>query len=110
MKVTELGALEELVLLTVASMGEEAYAVHIKEEVEQQSGRSFNISSIHTTLFRLEEKKFLQSEMGEPTAERGGRRKRYFSLTAAGIQALQQYRELRNRLWDLIPETLINRR
>ena len=109
MKVTELGALEELVLLITASIGEQAYAVQIKEEVEQQSGRSFNISSIHTTLFRLEEKKFLSSEMGEPTAERGGRRKRYFVLTTQGIQALSQARELRNRLWDLIPERIINK-
>ncbi|MCG8373423.1 MAG: helix-turn-helix transcriptional regulator [Balneolales bacterium] len=106
MKVTELGALEELVLLTAASIGEKAYAVQIKEEVERQSGQSFNISSIHTTLFRLEEKKFLRSEMGGATAERGGRRKRYFSLTAEGIAALAQVRELRNRLWNLIPDTL----
>ncbi len=104
MKGTDLGALEELVLLATASISDEAYAVIIKDEIEIQSGRSLNISSIHTTLHRLEEKGFLKSEMGGATAERGGRRKRYFRPTNLGFDALREARQLRTHFWNLIPQ------
>lgn len=104
MKGTDLGALEELVLLATAAIPNEAYAVVIKDEIETQSGRSFNISSIHTTLHRLEEKGFLTSEMGGATAERGGRRKRYFKPTNLGLAALKEARSLRSHFWNLIPQ------
>ena len=104
MKGTDLGALEELVLLATAAIPNEAYAVVIKNEIETQSGRSFNISSIHTTLHRLEEKEFLTSEMGGATAERGGRRKRFFKPTNLGFSALKEARRLRSHFWNLIPQ------
>ena len=104
MKGTDLGALEELVLLATAAIQSEAYAVVIKEEIEFQSGRSINISSIHTTLHRLEEKGFLKSEMGGATAERGGRRKRFFKPTNLGFDSLKEARSLRSHFWNLIPQ------
>ena len=104
MKGTDLGALEELVLLATAALGENAYAVVIKDEIERQSGRSVNISSIHTTLHRLQEKEFLISEMGGATSERGGRRKRFFRPTNAGFEALREAHSLRSHFRKLIPE------
>ncbi len=104
MKGTDLGALEELVLLATAALPNNAYAVLIKEEIESQSGRSINISSIHTTLHRLEEKGFLKSEMGGATTERGGRRKRFFKPTNLGFDALKEARNLRSHFWNLIPQ------
>lgn len=103
MKGTDLGALEELILLATAALSEEAYAVSVKEEIERQTGRSINISSVHTTLHRLEEKGFLSSDMGGSTSERGGRRKRLFHPTNAGLEALRDAREMRTQFWKLIP-------
>lgn len=104
MKGTDLGALEELVLLATAAHADEAYAITVKEEIERQSGRSLNISSVHTTLHRLEEKGFLLSEMGGATSERGGRRKRFFKPTNTGFEALRHARTLRTRFWNMIPK------
>lgn len=99
-----LGEFEELVLLVVAACPTEAYGVVIWEDLQQQTGRSLNMSAIHATLYRLEEKGFLTSTMGGATAERGGRRKRFFALTGLGVRALQEVQEVRSRLWHSIPE------
>jgi DNA-binding PadR family transcriptional regulator len=99
-----LGEFEEIVLLVVAATTEAAYGVTVWEEVQAQTGRSITLSAVHATLYRLEEKGFLISELGGATAERGGRRKRYFSLTAPGAQALREVEQLRRRLWEAIPE------
>ena len=107
MKRTFLGEFEEVVLLTVAILGEEAYGVTITQELEQKTGRVVGFSTVHTTLQRLEEKGFLSSEMGGATAERGGRRKRFFTITAFGRKALREVKEVREELWgSLPPETL----
>ena len=98
-----LGELEELILLTIAVISEPAYGVNISQELERQSGRGIDFSTVHTTLKRLEQKGFLQSEMGGATAERGGRRKRLFSITAFGFRALRENQELRSKLWSMIP-------
>ena len=74
MRRTYLGEFEEIVLLTVAILGDGAYGVAITEEIEQQAGRSVSISAVHAALQRLEEKEMLSSYMGDATAERGGRR------------------------------------
>ena len=103
MRRTYLGEFEEIVLLTVAILGEGAYGVAITEEIEQQTGRSVSISAVHAALHRLEEKYMLNSHMGDATAERGGRRKRLFSVTALGNRTLDEVRLLRNRMWDSIP-------
>lgn len=103
MKRTYLGEFEEIVLLTAAILGDRAYGVSITEEIEQQAGRSLSVSAVHAALHRLEEKGMVSSMMGEATAERGGRRKRIFSVTAEGSRALDEIRLLRNRMWDAIP-------
>lgn len=103
MRRTYLGEFEEIVLLTVAIMGDGAYGVAITEEIEQQTGRTVSISAVHAALHRLEEKDMLSSHMGDATAERGGRRKRLFSVTALGNRTLDEIRLLRNRMWDSIP-------
>ncbi|RDB05334.1 PadR family transcriptional regulator [Runella aurantiaca] len=103
MKRTFLGEFEEIVLLTVAILGEEAYGVTVTQELEQKTGRAVGFSSIHTTLQRLEEKGFLSSKMGGATAERGGRRKRFFEVTALGRRALMEVKQVREELWGALP-------
>ena len=103
MKRTFLGEFEEIVLLVVAACSEQAYGVIIWEQLQQQTGRSITISAVHATLYRLEEKGFLSSEMGGATADRGGRRKRFFMLTALGSKALMDIQALRQQLWQAIP-------
>ena len=104
MKKTVLGELEELVLLVVAASTEDVYGVPVMEQLQQQTGRKFTISAVHTTLYRLEEKGFLVSSVGGATAERGGRSKRLFALTAAGGRILIEIQQMRTRLWQAIPE------
>ena len=103
MKRTFLGEFEEIVLLVIAACPQDAYGVLVWEQLQQQTGRRITISAIHATLYRLEEKQFLSSTLGGATAERGGRRKRFFSLTAAGIRAIQEIQSIRNQLWQAIP-------
>ncbi|ADB38185.1 PadR family transcriptional regulator [Spirosoma linguale] len=104
MKKTVLGELEELVLLIVAASAEEVYGVPVMEQLQIHTERSFTISAVHTTLYRLEEKGFLSSSIGGATAERGGRSKRLFVLTAEGGRVLQEIQHMRTRLWESIPE------
>ena len=107
MKRVYLGEFEEIVLLTVAVLGSGAYGVSITDELESQTGRSVSISAVHAALHRLEEKGMLTSRMGDATAERGGRRKRLFSVTILGTRTLQEIRTMRNNLWDSIsPQSL----
>lgn len=103
MKRAFLGEFEEVVLLTVAILDEEAYGVSVTQEIEQKTGRMVGFSTVHTTLQRLEEKGFLSSRMGGATAERGGRRKRLFTVTAAGRRALQDVKQVRTELWNALP-------
>ena len=104
MKGTQLGEFEELVLLTVAVLYDEAYGVAIREEIEKHCNRSPSISTIHSTLHRLEGKGFVVSRYDGATPKRGGRRKHLFRVTPAGEGALIQSREMRNNLWGLIPK------
>lgn len=104
MKRTYLGEFEEIVLLTVAVMADDAYGVSITHEIIEQTGRSVRLNQIHAALQRLEEKGMVKSEMGEPTAERGGRRKRLFSVTAYGQRTLQEIQAVRANLWNRMPD------
>ncbi len=108
MKGTHLGEFEELVLLTVGSLYQEAYGVAIMDEIVEQTGRSVNISAVHAVLQRMEKKGMVKSTMGGATNERGGRRKRYFSLTLAGKKALDQSMALRSQLYNSIPNLGFN--
>lgn len=84
-----IGEFEQLVLMSILRLGAQAYGATVRDEIADRVGRDVSLSAIYTTLERLEDKKLLRSRMGEPTAQRGGRRKRYFALTAAGERALQ---------------------
>ena len=103
MKGTHLGEFEELVLLTVGILYEDAYGLAITDELKNKTGRKVIISSVHKALVRLEDKGFLKSYMGGATEERGGREKRLYELTQSGIKVLNETKELRNSMWDLVP-------
>src|SRR6187455_841718 len=103
MKETRLGEFEEVILLLVGILGENAYAFRIAEEFKNQTSRSISIGATHSTLDRLEGKDFLKSEMGNSTAERGGRRKRIFAITALGKRVLKDSRDFKMALWQQYP-------
>lgn len=104
MKGKYLGEFEELILLTVAAVGEQAYAVSVKKEAQEISGRKINISAVHASLYRLEDKGYLSSEFGGATNQRGGKKKRLFKVTSAGFASLKAAKELREQLWQKIPQ------
>ncbi len=104
MKGTYLGEFEELVLLTVGILFDDAYGLAIVDELEKQTDRTVMISSVHKALVRLEEKGYLKSHMGGATDKRGGRDKRLYKLTRAGINVLNQSRELRNTMYKQVPK------
>lgn len=103
MRKSYIGELEEVILLVVVMLQHEAYGVAITQEIAQQLNRKISVSAVHATLHRLEDKGYVSSFMGGATAERGGRRKRYFKATMAGIRILQEIQEVRARLWSQIP-------
>lgn len=105
---TNLGELEELVLLMVGVLHDEGYGVSIKAEIEKQTGRIINISALHSSLKRLEDKGYVRSRLGGATATRGGRRKRFFELTISGKAALDQIHLVRSQLWQQIPKIKFN--
>ena len=84
-----LGEFEQLVLIAIVRLDEDAYGATIRREIEERTARRLSISAVYTTLDRLERKGLVRSWIGQPTAERGGRRRKYFSLQAAGARALR---------------------
>lgn len=104
MKGSNLGEFQEIVLLSILILDDEAYGLKIQQELSERLKRKLSRGALHTALTRLEEKGFIESRTGGATAERGGRRKRYYSLTHSGKSALQQARELREEMWSLVPK------
>ncbi|MEP0986033.1 PadR family transcriptional regulator [Ekhidna sp.] len=104
MKGTNLGEFQEIVLLSVLILDEQAYGLKIQKEISQRLKRSLSRGALHAALSRLEEKGYLESRVGGATAERGGRRKRFYSLTQSGKIALTQAKELREEMWSLAPK------
>lgn len=104
MKGTNLGEFEELVLLTIAALVSEAYSVAICDDLEKRTGRSTKLGVVHSVLNRLEEKGLAKSKLGEATSERGGKRKRYYTITSAGKAALIKSKEMREQYWRVIPQ------
>jgi len=107
MKGTFLGEFEEVVLLATCTLEKDAYAIRVRKEVEKYTGRSINLSAVHSALYRIEKKGFLTSEFGEATKKRGGKRKRYFIPTAYGLKALKEIRGIRESLWHNMPASLL---
>ena len=102
MKKTKLGEFEELVLVTVIVLKEDAYGVEIKRELEVRLKETLSVGSIQSALKRMEEKGFLKSEFGEATAVRGGKRKRIYTATPLAVQTLEEIKEVRTQLWASI--------
>jgi PadR family transcriptional regulator PadR len=99
----QLGEFEEIVMLTVGVLYKEAYGVAIIDEMEQRLDRKVSIGALQTVLRRLERKGYLTSEFGEASNVRGGKRKRYFSLTTLGSRVLRETQEQRLSLFKAIP-------
>ena len=104
MKKTKLGEFEELVLLTVASLQEDAYGVEIKRELEERLKERLSVGSIQSALKRMEEKGFLTSAFGEATQKRGGKRKRIYTATPYAHRILAEMKDIRAALWNSIPK------
>jgi DNA-binding PadR family transcriptional regulator len=99
-----LGEFEELILILVAALQENAYGASITEEIEIRLQREVNLSAVHVTLYRLEDKGFIKSAMGGGTNERGGRKKRIYTITNSGLAMLRAMKESRTMLWKLVPQ------
>ena len=99
MKNTKLGELEELVLLAIGGLREDAYTVSIQQFLEEHTGRSISMGAMYTALERLSKKGFSTSEMTDPVAERGGKSKRIYEVTYEGERALREAHDSRLVLW-----------
>ncbi len=92
--------IEEIIMLSILNLGENAYLVSILEYVSKTLDKKVSLTSVHLPLSRLEKLGYLESSFGEATAVRGGRRKKIYSISKAGYQALEEYRNVSNKLWD----------
>ena len=102
-----LGEFEEIILTLVAGLQEDAYGAAIAEEIETRLKREVNLSAVHVTLYRLEDKGLIKSKFGGGTNERGGRKKRIFTITNSGLAMLKAMKEARLDLWKLVPQLKI---
>ncbi|MEM9329292.1 MAG: PadR family transcriptional regulator, partial [Bacteroidota bacterium] len=104
----QLGEFEEIVLLTVGVLYDDAYGVAIKREIEQRLRRKVSVGAMQSALRRMENKGFLKSREGEVNTKRGGKPKRYFAITAYGKEALQYSKDVRLDLWQSIPQAALD--
>ena len=103
MKKYQLGEFEEIVMLTIAILHDDAYGVAIKKEIENRLARKVSVGALQSALKRLEDKAYLKSNEGESTQERAGRPKRFYHITAYGKKAMEYTHTTRNELWKAIP-------
>ena len=99
-----LGEFEELILTMVAALQDDAYGAAIAMKIETELNREITLSAVHVTLYRLEDKGYIRSKVGGATNERGGRRKRIFTITPAGLATLKAMKESRLFLWNMVPQ------
>lgn len=99
-----LGEFEQLVLLALLRLGDEAYGMTVRREIEERASRDVSIGAVYATLDRLEEKGLVKSRLGEPTDERGGRAKKCFTMTGAGARALERSQEAVRQMLDGLPK------
>lgn len=95
-----MGEFEQIVLLSLLRLDNDAYGMQAQQEIEERTGRDVSIGALYRTLARLERKGYVAHRMGEPTAERGGRAKKYFRVTARGREALARSRNALSNMWD----------
>lgn len=103
MKKYQLGEFEEIVLLTVGVLYDEAYGVAVKDRIQEKLQRKVSVGALQSALRRMEDKGFLASRLGDGNAQRGGKPKRYFTITAFGKKALEYNKDIRSELWNSIP-------
>jgi DNA-binding PadR family transcriptional regulator len=108
-KSQQLGEFEMMVMLAILHLGDDAYAVSIRTGIEERAGRPVSRGAVYITLRRLSDKGYLASWWGEPTPERGGKAKRHYTITEAGLEALQHSREAMRSMWRGL-EPLLERR
>src|SRR5262245_36971783 len=99
MKGDRLGEFEEFTLLAVRTLDETAYAVPVQQYLEQTINRRVSLGAVYSALGRLEQKGLIRSALGEPTSERGGKRKRELAVTALGMRTLRELRTVRDGIW-----------
>ena len=104
MKRRDIGNFELMVLLALIRLGDAAYGVPISEEIEERSGREVAVGSVYAALERLQQKGLVVSELGEATAERGGRAKRFFRITGKGLREVRETQRVLMKLWQGLPE------
>ncbi|MEJ1242236.1 helix-turn-helix transcriptional regulator [Chryseolinea sp. T2] len=107
MKKYQLGEFEEIVILTVGILYNDACGISIKKEIETRLKRKVSMGALHTALKRMEDKGYLRSRDGEGTEERAGRPKKYFEITALGKKAMEYSKNTRNELWSAIPKVAL---
>lgn len=95
-----LGEFEQIVLLAIVRLGDEAYGVTIRLEIEQRTGRALTVGALYRTLDRLEDKRYVSSAFSDPTPERGGRSKRYFKVTPRGLRTLRESQQALAAMWE----------
>lgn len=95
-----MGHFQALVMLAILRLGNRAYGMEVREEIERRTGREASYGAVYTVLDRLESKGWVSFELGEPTPERGGRAKKYFRVEAAGREALRDARRVSGVVWD----------
>ena len=106
MKGENLGEFEEIVMLAIAALLNDAYSVSLCDHISEMTGRKVKLGVVHAVLNRMEKKGYIISELGQPTKERGGKRKRFFKLTLEGKQAVKRSKDQRDRMWQVIPESI----
>jgi PadR family transcriptional regulator, regulatory protein PadR len=104
MKGERLGEFEEFTLLAVRALGDNTYAVPIQQFVEEATARPISMGSIYAALARLEQKGFVRSAMSEALAQRGGKSKRVYTVTASGLRTARDLHRVRDRIWSAIAE------
>lgn len=107
MKKYQLGEFEEIVILTIGLLYNEAYGVSIKNEIEKRLSRTVSMGALHAALVRLEDKGYIKSFKGEGAEERAGRPRHYYQITALGKKAMTWTREMREQLWKAIPKIVM---
>ena len=109
MKKSRLGEFQELILMTIIVLQEEAYGMEIQRDLEARLNERLSVGAIQTALKRMEEKGFLVSEWGEATQKRGGKRKRIYQATSYAHRVLRDMKDIRAQLWKAMPELGISK-
>jgi DNA-binding PadR family transcriptional regulator len=99
---------DEVLLLAILNLRDNAYGMTIRREVSEATGKDWSIGAVYDPLYRLEERGFVESSLSDPTRERGGRSKRIFRVTEAGLDSLLAHKQVRDRLWQNVRKTALH--